>query len=184
MKQRSIWIIFMALWLVFLSGCGSSNENVVSIFVYPQQGKPTEFNQNLQEIIQEKINFGDKEFRVSGGPIYDIQVLVVQIASGEHDILILSEEDMVRFLQTGDGFALDDWFDPDDYPDGVVELVEFNDEGEPEKTGETAFYALPVHNSQVIQNAGKVGDEPWYAIVHPRTDDLKEVQQIMQLLAE
>ncbi|MFD2671302.1 hypothetical protein [Marinicrinis sediminis] len=187
--MRKMWwytacvVLLGSMWL--MTGCSSENKSEqLSVFVYPKQGIPEGFADGLAQQLEQRLDLQGRELRVAGPSIYNEVKLMVEVAAGDHDLFIVSKEDLTRFMQSGDGFPLEDWFSQEDYPDGVVERVKMNEQTEMIPTGEKHLYGLPVHESKLIIEAGKEGDEPWYAFIVPQADPMDLVEETLKLLAE
>lgn len=180
MKWMTKWgaaLSTMLLAAVLLTGCG--NKADLSVFLIPETGLPDSVAQSIKTDLQQKM--GDKTIDVFGSPIYNAQKLIVEYIAGEHGILVIPKNDFVSMVGEGGGQPLDDLFNAQDYPDGVITGMVFkkDDKGKDEDVQEKHLYGIPVKQAAMFQKAGFVPDD-LFIIIPTNAPDLALAQQAMK----
>ncbi|GIP38788.1 hypothetical protein J31TS4_20680 [Paenibacillus sp. J31TS4] len=163
------------LVLMLAAGCGGGPKADVSVFLMPPKGMLPEQAEKLEASLKEKL--GDSPtVQVNSKPIYDDQILLVEVAAGEHGVLIIPERQFKGFGQQGGMVALDDLFNPEDYPGGVLEAP-VDDKGKLEKH----LYGIPLAQKAWLQQVGYKGEEV-YAFIHPRAKNMEQAKKVLQAI--
>ncbi|CAM3542516.1 hypothetical protein [Marinicrinis lubricantis] len=178
-------LLIIVLLLAITAGCGGDGDNAdVKISIYPRGGQPEDFAQNLQDVLQKEPALDGISISVWGNSLYNASKLMVDMAASDYSIYILSKDDFVNYMRQGGGIELEEWYSPDDYPSGVVELVDFGKGNEIIYTGEKHLYGLPVNNSRAVKEAGFEPQEEWFAVIHPGADDMEKTRKVLDVLAQ
>jgi hypothetical protein len=115
--------------------------------------------------------------KVSSSPIFTLDKLVVEVAAGDHGIIILTKDQWLSLAQNGGMVPLDDLLNKDDFPEGVVELPVDDREGKKE----THLYAVPVAKTKWMTDVGYKGEE-LFAFIHPRAPHMDQAKQVLKTI--
>ena len=77
--------------------------------------------------------------------------MIVELAAGGNGILILGEDQFKALSQQAGFVSLDETINPEDYPDGVIEIEE---EGKP---AEKHLYGIPLAGNKWMKEQGFEG---------------------------
>lgn len=146
MKRKSI-ILVLFLMMFALTACGDEKPDV-SIFMMDNHFDPTQIRDDLQSQLQEKLG-EELTVGVSASAMHNLQKLLVEYASKEHGIIILPEDDMKIYGNTGSNLPLDEYFNPKDYPDGVFEGGVFVGD---DVVMEEHLYGIPIAEMKIFQD--------------------------------
>ncbi|WNQ10236.1 hypothetical protein MJA45_21820 [Paenibacillus aurantius] len=171
------WLLSLVV-LVVLAGCGGGPKKDVSIFILPSTGLPQNITEKMETDLQAKVG-ESPTVAVHSSPIYNDEKLLVEIAAGDHSLVILPKKNFEAFARQGSFVSLDDLFKPEDYPSGVVEAP-VGDEKNPKM--EKHLYGIPLGESKWLKDSGYKGEE-LYAFVHPRAPQMDKAKQVLQVLA-
>ncbi|MFC3750086.1 hypothetical protein [Paenibacillus sp. GCM10012306] len=154
----------LLVMMTLIAGCGGNNtKDTVNIFMMLNGVNPdTEFVKGFESQLKDKLGEGAKvEF--STAPIYNIQKLMVEYAAAMNDIVILSKEDVLNYGKSGANRPLDEYFNPDDYPEGVFEggVVK---EGTKDIVQEKHLFAIPLSKLKMFKDAGFAPDDAFLTI--------------------
>jgi ABC-type glycerol-3-phosphate transport system substrate-binding protein len=176
MKKRIIAVL-MLLTLIFLtlSGCGGGPKADVSIFMMGPQGIPQEAADKLKNGLVAKVG-QTPTIELMTTPLFSLEKVIVEIAAGEHSIIIVPEEQFQGFAKQGGLVPLDDLVKPDDYKEGIVES---NDQGKVEKH----LYGIPLADSKWFKDQGLNG-KGLYAFIPGNGKNKDQAKQVLKLMAE
>jgi ABC-type glycerol-3-phosphate transport system substrate-binding protein len=173
-------LVFAALLLVLMAGCGGGPKSDVSIFMMSKSGVPTEAVNKLEAGLKQQ--FGESpSIALQGSPMYNPQKLLVELAAGEHGIVIVPKADFELYAQKGGFPELDDVLNRADYPEGVVEVKA--DPQDPDVKPGKYFMGVPLAGSKRMKEIG-MDREDLYAFVLPRASHLDQAKQVLKVLAE
>ncbi|MCJ8013343.1 hypothetical protein MUG84_16560 [Paenibacillus sp. KQZ6P-2] len=154
--------LMLVIFAVFmLAGCGEGEKPDVSVFMIDQHSDPSEVVEPLKKTLQDKLGQGVK-LEVFASPLYNPQKLMVEYAAGDHDIMILPEEDMKNYGKLGGNLALDNYFDPKAYPDGVFASKEEKEDKTIDNTEH--LYGIPVKQLKVFKDLKYTPDKLFVTI--------------------
>ncbi|MFD0872348.1 Maltose-binding periplasmic proteins/domains [Chlamydia abortus] len=168
-------LIAVLVLVVVLSACGRERADV-TIFILPPGGMDSSVAETLENFVQDKVG-ETMSVDLFSSPIFDLNKLMVEIAAGDNDIMVLPEEQFKVFAEQGGLPGMDDLFRPEDYPEGVLEAP--NDEGKLEKK----LYGVPVSKTEWLQSVGYKGAE-MYAFIHPRAKDKDKAAEVLKKIME
>jgi hypothetical protein len=174
---RALIICTVSVILIVVSACGGPKVDV-SIYMIPRNGVSHDILDKLKA--QLDMYLGEQfTIDLNGSPIYNPEKLMVEVAAGDHSILIVSRDDFVVYASNG-VVPLEGVFDQEKYPDGVTDYVEtkFKNGEYIEVARETHLYGLPVHESRWFKDAEISSKDELYAMLLPRGN----IEQGMELL--
>ncbi len=174
MKLRNFAVVFMLV--MFIAGCGGPKPDV-SIFIMANSGILS--GEKLQASLQEKIGQAPT-VGVTVAPMFSLEKLVVEVAAGGHGVIIVPKEQFETYGKQGGFVSLDDTFNPDDYPEAVLE-AEINENNKIRK--EKHLYGLPMHKMKWFKDAGYEGDE-LFAFIPQNADDIAKAKQVLKTIAD
>lgn len=181
---KKIWFRFtllLTLLALVAGGCGGGPKADVSIFMMTSGGTAQDTTAKIEQALRAKL--GEKPtVAVTGSPIFSMEKLIVEIAAGDHGIIVLPEEQFKTLVMQGGTVPLEDQFDAAKYPGGVLEIP-----ADPNKQGsqpEKHLYGVPVSDSKLFQDAGYKGKEKLYAFVHPRAPHMEQAKQVLKTIVE
>lgn len=134
---------------VAAAGCGGKPKADVSIFMMGPGGVPQEAADKLQAGLTAAVGAAPT-LRLQAAPLFSMELMVVQLAAGDHDIFVLPSEQFQSFAKQGGLVPLDDLANKDEFQAGVVES---NDNG---KTA-THLYGIPLDDSKWFKDQGLKG---------------------------
>lgn len=174
-------MLVLLLTALVASGCGGRPKVDVSIFMIATTGLTQDTPAKLEQLLKTKL--GEKPtVSIASSPIFSMEKLVVEIAAGEHGLIILPEEHFKTLVSQGGIVSLDDLFDAAKYPGGVLEVPA--DPSKPGSKAEKHLYGVPVSDSKLLQEAGYKGKEKLYAFVHPRAPQMDQAKLVLKTLVE
>lgn len=180
--KKLIWIVAVIL---LLTGCRAPLADV-AILMMPAQGVETEVAGQIQESLVSKIGEAPTVV-VHGMHMFTPDKLLVEIAAGSYDVLLIPREQFAMYAEQEAFVPLDDILDPEMYPEGVVEVIINSGEvrrENAEEIRESNIYGLPVHQSQILMDAGYNEHFELYAAILIRANSIEQSKQVLQLLAE
>jgi ABC-type glycerol-3-phosphate transport system substrate-binding protein len=163
--------------LAIIIGC-SEPKSDVSIFMMPSGGMSAVVVDELQKNLQQQVG-ETPTVSISSTPIFSLDKMIVEVAAGDHGIIVLTKDQWLGIARTGGMLPLDDLLKPADFPEGVVDLPVDNMNG---KT-ENHLYAIPIANSKWMKSIGYKGEE-LFAFLHPRAPDLEKSKQVLVNLSQ
>ncbi|GIP34371.1 hypothetical protein [Paenibacillus sp. J2TS4] len=169
-------LVALLALVVALSACGRGPKADVNIFILPPGGMDSSVTEALEDSIRESVGEA-ATVDVFSSPIFDLQKLMVEVAAGDNDIMVLPAEQFTSFARQGGLPGMDHLFNPEDYPEGVLEAP--NDEGTLVKN----LYGVPVSGTQWLQSVGYKGTE-MIAFIHPRATDKDKAELVMKKIME
>ncbi|OPH61356.1 hypothetical protein BC351_15600 [Paenibacillus ferrarius] len=144
------WLLMMMVGLtLLLAGCGGPKPDV-SIFVMGQNGFPSEAAEKLEGSLKSKVG-ETPTVKLVSSPIFSLEKMIVELAAGGNGIFILAEDQFKSLSNQGGFVSLDEIINPEDYPDGVVEMKE---EGKP---AEKHLYGIPLAGNKWMKEQGFEG---------------------------
>lgn len=180
--KKLIWIVAVT---ILLTGCKAPLADV-AILMMPAQGVEPEIAEQFEETLVGEIGETPSIF-IHGAPMFMADKLLVEIAAGSYDILLIPKTSFVAYAEQQGFVPLDDIFDPELYPEGVVDVVINSGEvrrEDAEEIRETNIYGIPVHQSQLLTDAGYNEHFELYAAILIRANSIEQSKQVLKLLAE
>lgn len=171
-------LIAAAALLVVLTGCGGGPKADISVFIITQQGLDMGKVEEMQSALQQQLR--EKTVEVIVSPMFSMEKLIVETAAGGHGVFIVDEQPLKAFANQGAFTPLDDVFNPDDYPEGVVEMTV--PEGETERIV-NGLFAIPVDQTEWFKQGGYSG-ETAYAYVPVNAPDPELGKQVLKAMVE
>ncbi|WP_019534507.1 hypothetical protein [Paenibacillus ginsengihumi] len=170
-------LLLMALLLAFsvLTGCSKGPKADVTLFLMASNGVPNEVGEKLQQSLQAKVGEG-MTVEVVTTPIFSLEKLIVEIAAGGHGVLIVPGEQFKALGQQGGYVSLDDVANPEDYPEGVLEMTE---DGKTEKH----LYGIPLEHSRWFADL-QLNGKDLFAFIPLNAPDHEKAKQVMKIIAE
>ncbi|MBT2288626.1 hypothetical protein J7E73_05640 [Paenibacillus albidus] len=153
-KRKGSSIVVLLVLMALIAGCGGGDsKNTVTVFMMVNGINPdTSTVDKIEGQLADKLGEETKvEFNTT--PMYNIQKLMVEYAAAMNDIIILSKDDVLSYGKNGANLPLDDYFNPDDYPEGVFEGGVLKGEEE-ELVQEKHLYAIPLSKLKMFKDAG------------------------------
>jgi ABC-type glycerol-3-phosphate transport system substrate-binding protein len=179
--RRILLTIVLAALVGVLSACGGPKADV-SIFTMTQPGLNMEKVEEMEAALQAK--FGESPtIDVATSPMFSLEKLIVEIAAGGHSLLILNGEQIKNFLSDKSSvYSLEDTFDPDKYPRGVIEIQLTDRDGK--VTGkETGFFIMPIEETAWFQ-MGDYRGPPAFAIVPANAPNPDLAKLVLKAIVE
>ncbi|KIL38048.1 hypothetical protein SD70_28950 [Gordoniibacillus kamchatkensis] len=139
----------LAALAVFAAGCGSKPKADVSVFLMAANGVPQEAADKLQSGLTAAVG-ASPTVHLQAAPLFSMELMIVQLAAGEHDIIVLPNEQFQTLAKQGGLVPLEDLFNKDDYKAGIVES---NDNGKVE----THLYGVPLDDAKWFKDQGLNG---------------------------
>lgn len=165
--------------LLLLAGCGGPGADV-TVFIMPSNGIPNEATTKLKEELQARIG-ETMSVDVLGSIIYSIEKLIAEVAAGGHGVFVLPEQQVQTFANNGDSFVnLEPYFEKEQYPSGVLEVVDRNKETEIRKKH---LYAIPLEGTKWIQAIQYKGTS-LYAFVPVNAPDADKAITVLKVMTE
>lgn len=164
--------------LLALTGCGGGPKADVSVFIITQPGPDMEKVEEMEAALQQQL--GEKTVDLVVSPIFSMEKLIVEAAAGGHGVFIVNEQPFKAFANQGAFLSLDDTFNPEDYPEGVIEMTVQEDDTERKVTG---LYAIPVDRTEWFKAGGYSG-ETAYAYVPVNAPDPQSAKQALKAIVE
>lgn len=166
MVRRLRGAAVLALLVALLAGCGGPKYDA-TVFVMPQSGLASEMAEKLQTSLQSK--FGETPLiGVISSPIFSMEKLIVEIAAGEHSVLVIPEREYQVMVEQKGPIPLDDTFDKSKYPAGV---------------SDGTLYGIPVHESAWMKEIGYRGD-PLFAFIPANAKDQEQAKKVLKAIVE
>jgi ABC-type glycerol-3-phosphate transport system substrate-binding protein len=172
MKGKFALIALLILFVI--AGCGGPKAEV-SIFMMGPQGTPTDVADKLKSSLITKAGPSPTIDLVTS-PIFSLEKMIVEIAAGEHQIIILPEEQFRGLGQQGGYVSLDDLVKPEDYKEGILEAT---DKGKTEKH----LYGIPLESTKWFKDLGYNG-KGLYAFIPQNAKEQEKAKQVIKLIAE
>lgn len=163
--------------LAIMVGCGGPKADV-SIFMMPSNGMSPAIADQLQKNLQQQLG-ATPTVRLSTTPIFSLDKMIVEVAAGDHGIIVLTKDQWLGIARTGGMVPLDDLLKPTDFPEGIVELPVDDLKGKTEQH----LYAIPISNTKWMKSIGYKGEE-LFAFLHPRAPDLEKSKQVLVNLSQ
>lgn len=160
--------------IIVLAACGKEKPDV-SIFILPPAGMQADIAEVLETSLKDAVG-ETPTTALYTSPIFDMQKLTVEIAAADHGIVIIPEEQFRLFAVSGGLLPLDEYFNPDDYPEGVVEVEEDGEKG-------TFLLGIPLAEGEWLKSVGYKGQE-MVAFVHPRAPDVEQALQVLNVIVD
>lgn len=185
--MRMMRLLFGIFAIFLLAGCGAK-EDTFSIFIIDNQGDPGQIQDQMQQLLQEKLGEEGTKIEVAASPIYDRQKLLIEYVAGEHDLFILPEEDMKTNGSQGGNLPLDEYFDADTFKSGVFEGGVFkpvNRDGKEVEdiVQETHLYGIPAAETALFQELQYTSPN-LFVTVPPRTSNIDEAIKVIKAIVE
>ncbi|WP_010272383.1 hypothetical protein [Paenibacillus senegalensis] len=168
----SKWLLLSGV-ILLLAACGREKPDV-SIFILPEAGLQADRAEVLQTTLQEELG-ETPTIAVHTSPIFDPQKLMVEVAAGDHGIIIISEDQFQLYAKNGGLMPLEEHFDPEVYPEGVLEVELLEEEG---KT-DFLLVGIPLAEGAWLQSISYKGQE-MFAFIHPRAPDLEQSIEVLK----
>lgn len=164
-KSKISIVAALLVMMTLIAGCGDDTKNTVTMFMMINGASPdSSVQESIKDRLQEKLGEGT-QVEFNSTPMYNLQKLMVEYAAGSNDIIILSKEDVQNYGKNGSNLPLDDYFNPEDYPEGVFEGgVEREDEDE--LVEEEHLYAIPLTKLKMFQDAGFAPEDTFVTIAN------------------
>lgn len=178
-------IIWIAAVILLLTGCRAPLADV-AIMMMPAHGVEPEIADQIEENLVKEIGETPSIF-MHGAPMFMADKLLVEIAAGDYDVLLIPREQFVAYAEQQGFVPLDDIFDPEMYPEGVVDVIINSREvrrEDAEEIRESNLYGIPVHQSQLLTDAGYNEFFELYAAILIRANSIDQAKQVLQVLAE
>lgn len=161
----------------------------MTIFMMHEYNLPQENVDALEKEINEKLN-GELVVDIMTSPLYNLQKIMVEYVAGSHNIVVIPYKDTISYSANGGNTALDEYFDKEKYPEGVLDGLYVEKVANPEK-GEEKFidhngkflFALPTEKLPMMVKHGLV-EENWYAAIPGTNPDIERSVRLLKLLAE
>lgn len=134
---------------VLAAGCGSKPKADVSVFLMGSNGVPQEAADKLQSGLTAAVGAAPT-IHLQTAPLFSLELMIVQLAAGEHDIFVLPNEQFQTLAKQGGLVPLEDLVNKDDFKTGIVES---NDNGKVE----THLYGIPLDDSKWFKDQGLKG---------------------------
>ncbi|MBD0380067.1 hypothetical protein ICC18_08085 [Paenibacillus sp. WST5] len=170
-----LFLVTMVALMVMLAGCGGPKPDV-SIFIMGQNGFPAEIGSKLEDSLKSKV--GEiPTVKIVTSPIFSMEKMIVELAAGGNGIFVLPEEQF-NVLSKQAGFVpLDDTIQPEDYPNGVIEIAE---EGKP---AEKHLYGIPLADNKWMKEQGFNG-KGLVAFIPQNAEKINEAKQVLKIIAQ
>src|SRR5690625_1705334 len=119
MMKRLLCIVIMST-LCLLVACGEPEEDV-SVFIMPNSGIFNETVAQIQETVSERL--GDSlTVAIYGSTVFRHEKLMVEVAAGQHDLFIVSENQLHAYAAIDGITPIDDYYEADRFPEGVISV--------------------------------------------------------------
>lgn len=170
--------------LIILAGCGGPKYDA-SVFLMPKTGIATEVSNELQSQLQSYLG---EEMTVGlvTSPINNEQKLLVEVISASHAVLIVPKQSLLNYTRQGGPINLDEWFDPAEYEEGVVEgrLLEQDEKGKViGESVETRLFAIPMDKTKLFREMGFKGTE-LFAFIPANAPDKGRAVEVLKAMTE
>ncbi|WP_166242120.1 hypothetical protein [Paenibacillus turpanensis] len=173
-RFTAVWAVWLAA-LLLLSACGGPKADV-SIFLMPENGVSIEAAEKLKTALHEIVGESPTvELRTT--PVFAPEKLAVEIASAENGIIIVGREIFDAFAKQGGYVLLEDIANPADYPSGVVEVPDRNDQLV------KGLFGIPMNGSVWFNRLNYKGPE-LYAFIPQNAPDIEKAKQVLKRLME
>ena len=170
-------LLAVLVLLTVMVGCVGPKADV-SIFIMPSNGMSPVISDMLEKNLQQQLG-ATPTVRVSSTPIFSLDKMIVEVAAGDHGIIVLTKDQWLSIVRMGGMLPLDDLLKPTDFPEGVVELPVDDPKGKTEQH----LYAIPVSNTKWMKSIRYNGEE-LFAFLHPRAPDLEKAKQVLVNLSQ
>ncbi|MGF7046674.1 ABC-type glycerol-3-phosphate transport system substrate-binding protein [Paenibacillus sp. DS2015] len=165
--------------IIMLTACGSDKADV-SVFITDDKFDPSQISEELNQILQEKMG-EELKVKVTATPIFNLQKLMIEYATHDHDIIILPENEMKVYGRDGANIVLDSYFDPETYSDGVFEGGVLDDDNNV-KT-EKHLYGIPVSQMKAFQDL-EYTSVGLYATIAVSSDSEENAVKVLKAMIE
>lgn len=182
-KKRWMGILAAILLMTLVTSCGGPKADL-SIFMSHEYTIPEERVNELQQELNDKLN-GEYTVQIYASPLYNAQKIMLEYAAAENGLIVLPLEDVKKYSENGGNLALNDYFDPVEYEEGVFKgmtVTKLGDKKFEEKTGEFLF-ALPTEKLSLMKKYSLV-DKQWYVAVPGTTPNVDLSVKVLNLLME
>jgi ABC-type glycerol-3-phosphate transport system substrate-binding protein len=158
---------------MFAAGCGGKPKADVSIFLMGPNGVPQEAADKLLAGLKAAVGTAPT-LNLQAAPLFSMELMIVQLAAGDHDIFILPSDQFQTLAKQGGLVPLENLVNKDDYKAGIVES---NDNGKVE----THLYGLPLDDSKWFKDQGLSGKglTAFIPVNSKHQDNAKKVIAIM-----
>ncbi|MFC0211479.1 hypothetical protein ACFFK0_03280 [Paenibacillus chartarius] len=176
--MKAKWSVVLTALLLAVSllaaGCGSKPKADVSIFMMGPNGFPQEAADKLKNGLTAAVGAAPT-IAIQAAPIFSPELMIVQLAAGEHDIIVLPHEQFTNLAKQGGLVPLEDLVNRDDYKAGIVES---DDNGKKE----THLYGIPLDESKWFKDQGYKG-QGLTAFIPSNTKHLDNAKKLIALMA-
>jgi ABC-type glycerol-3-phosphate transport system substrate-binding protein len=163
-KWKSGIAAVLLVLMTVIAGCGGGGtKDTVNIFMMLNGVNPDiKVVESIESQLKDKLG-EDSKVEFSTAPIYNIQKLMVEYAAAMNDIVILSKDDVMNYGKSGANMPLDEFFNPEDYPEGVFEGGIMSGESK-SIVQEKHLYAIPLTKLKMFKDAGFAPDDAFLTI--------------------
>lgn len=165
--------------LLILGGCGGPKADV-NIFMMAWNGITNEQAMKLDAEL--KARAGDElTIQFVATPLYYHEKLVVEVAGGSNDIIIIPSQPF-RAMAVFDGYVeLSEQFNADDFPEGVLELERKHSDGTIES--KEGLYGIPLDQTKWYLSSG-MQEEGLIAFILNKSKHQDNAKKVLQWIAE
>lgn len=176
MARRGIIVVCL---LFFLGGCGGPKADV-NIFMMAWNGITNEQAMKLDAEL--KAMAGDElTIQFVTSPLYYHEKLVVEVAGGSNDIIIIPSQPF-QSMAVFDGYVdLSEQFNADDFPDGILELKRKRNDGTIET--KEGLYGIPLNGSKWYLSSG-IQEDGLIAFILSKSKRQDNANKVIQWIAE
>lgn len=180
-KKRWLGMVTAILLMALVAGCGGPKADL-TIFMSHEFPIPEENVAALQQELNDKLN-GEYTVQIFASPLYNAQKIMLEYAAAGNGLIVLPREDVMKYSENGGNLALDEYFNPADYEEGVFEGrvdIKLDDNKIEEKTGKFLF-ALPTEKLTLMKKHSLV-EKQWFIAVPATTPNMDLSVKVLNLL--
>jgi ABC-type glycerol-3-phosphate transport system substrate-binding protein len=182
MKKISLVVLIIVL-LAVLAGCGGNNNDVV-VYIMPKDDISEESLAKIEADL--KAYAGDfYQVSVAGSETYVYQRLDTELMTGSYDMFIMSHDDYIRQAKKGYSLVLEEHYDPQQYPGGVVERFDVVDMVDGKTITESLgskLYGVPLKDSAWFKQSKTTEADDWYIMIMRGGNEEKSLDLLSQIM--
>lgn len=169
-----------AVALMLLTGCGGPKYDV-TVFILPATGLPFELADKLEAGVKAKLG-ETPTLDIVSSPMYSVEKLIVEVAAGDHGVIIVPDQQFRSLGAQGGYVNLDKLAEEPGFPmtkdDLKKGIMEIDDNGKKE----THLFAIPLEQSKLLKDAGISGKD-LYAFIPVKAKNQENSMKVLRALA-
>jgi ABC-type glycerol-3-phosphate transport system substrate-binding protein len=166
--------LLMLFIMASLTGCGGPKADV-TIFMMGSQGIPGDTADKLRDSLVSKVG-SEPTLALNALSVFSIEKMVVELAAGNNDLLILPDEQFRNIGKQDVYVSLDDMLSPDEYPAGILEQGG-------EAKAEKHLYGIPLEETKWMKDSGMNG-KGLVACIPQNAENKEQAKQVLKMIAE